>query len=148
MPARARAWREASTGPRPMISGDRALTPVDTTRASGVRPSSAALVSLITTSAAAPSLSGQQLPAVTVPCSRNTGFRVDTFSSVTPGRGPSSVLTTVPSGVVMGVISRAKKPSAMAFSARFWLVTPHSSWRSREMPRRPATFSAVWPIAR
>ena len=94
MPARASAWREASTGPRPMISGDRALTPVETTRARGVRPSSAALVSLMTTRAAAPSLSGQQLPAVIVPCSRNTGFRVDTFSSVTPGRGPSSVLTT------------------------------------------------------
>jgi len=37
------------------------------------------------------------------------------------------VETTVPSGVVIGVISRAKKPSAMAFSARFWLLTPHSS---------------------
>ena len=64
MPARASAWRDASTGPRPMISGDSPETPVDTTRASGVSPSSLALVSLMTTTAAAPSLSGQQLPAV------------------------------------------------------------------------------------
>jgi hypothetical protein len=66
---------------------------------------------------------------------------------VTPGRGPSSVLTTVPSGVVTGVISFAQKPSAIAFSARFWLRTPNSSSSSRVRPRSLATFSAVWPIA-
>jgi hypothetical protein len=57
------------------------------------------------------------------------------------------VLTTVPSGSVTGVISRAKKPSAMAFSARFWLSTAHWSCSSRLTPRSVATFSAVWPIA-
>ena len=100
------------------------------------------------TTAAAPSLRGQQLPAVTVPSARKTGWSVDTFSSVTPARGPSSVLTTVPSGKLIGAISRSKKPSAMACSALFWLCTPHSSWRSRETPRSVATFSAVWPIDR
>ena len=65
MPARLSACFDASTGPRPMISGDRPLTPVETIRASGVMPSSRALVSLMMTTAAAPSLSGQQLPAVT-----------------------------------------------------------------------------------
>src|SRR6204780_5571777 len=94
-PARAGAWREAGTGPRPIISGDSAVPPDDPTRASGVRPSWAALTSLITTTAAAPSLSGQQFPAVTVPSGRNTGFRLATFSRVVPGRGPSSALTTV-----------------------------------------------------
>ena len=131
-----------------MISGERPDTPVATTRASGVSPSSFALRSLMTTTAAAPSLSGQQLPAVMVPFSRKTGLRACTPSSVTPGRGPSSLLTTVPSARVTGAISRSKKPSAMAFSARFWLVTPHSSCRSREMPRSVATFSAVCPIER
>ena len=48
-------------------------------------------------------------------------------SSVVPARGPSSVLTTVPSGVVTGVISRSQKPSAMAFSARFCERTANSS---------------------
>src|SRR5213595_3917746 len=61
IPARSSARREASTGPRPMISGERPETPVETIRASGVRPSSAALVSDMITTAAAPSLSGQQL---------------------------------------------------------------------------------------
>src|SRR5512135_3559260 len=97
IPARLSAWREASTGPRPMISGESPVTPVATILASGVMPSWAAFTSLITITAAAPSLSGQQLPAVTVPSGRNTGFRVATLSSVVPGRGPSSPLTTVPS---------------------------------------------------
>src|SRR3954447_17332770 len=102
MPARASARRDASIGPSPMISGERAETPVATTRASGVRPSWAALVSLMTTTAAAPSLSGQQLPAVTVPSGRNTGFRALTPSRVTPGRGTSSAVTTRPSGLGAG----------------------------------------------
>jgi hypothetical protein len=105
-------------------------------------------VSDITTTAAAPSLSGQQLPAVTTPSGRNTGLSSLTASRVTPARGPSSRLTSVPSGVVTGVISRAQKPSLTAFSARFWLRTPNSSSSWRDRPRRRATFSAVWPIAR
>ena len=48
---------------------------METIRASGVRPSSRALVSDMMTSAAAPSLSGQQLPAVTRPSGRKTGLR-------------------------------------------------------------------------
>jgi len=143
IPALANARRLASTGPSPMISGLRALTPVATIRASGVRPSSAACRSLMITTAAAPSLSGQQLPAVTAPLGRNTGLSADTASSVVPGRGPSSVLTTVPSGSVTGAISASKMRFAMAFSARFWERTPNSSCSAREIPRRVATFSAV-----
>jgi hypothetical protein len=90
-----------------MISGDSADTPVDTIRAGGWMPRSRALRSLITTTAAALSLSGQQLPAVTVPSGRNTGLSPATASSVTPGRGPSSRSTTVPSGRATGVISDA-----------------------------------------
>src|SRR5881227_1239106 len=70
LPARARAFLLASIGPRPMISGLRPDTAVDTMRASGVRPSSLAFVSLMMMTAAAPSLSGQALPAVTVPSGR------------------------------------------------------------------------------
>jgi len=46
-------------------------------------------------SAAAPSLSGQALPAVTVPPSLNTGGSAASFSIVVPGRGPSSRVTIV-----------------------------------------------------
>ena len=109
--------------------------------------SSAALVSLITITAAAPSFSGQQLPAVTVPSGRNTGCSAATFSSVVPGRGPSSADTTVPSGSVAGVMSRCQNPSASAFSAWFCDRTPNSSCRCLVMPRNCATFSAVSPMA-
>ena len=63
-----------------MISGDSPDTPVDTMRANGVRPSSLALVSLMMMTTAAPSFSGQALPAVMVPLGRNTGFSWLIFS--------------------------------------------------------------------
>ncbi len=66
---------------------------------------------------------------------------------VTPGRGLSSVDTTVPSGRVTGVISFAQKPSAMAFSARFCERTANSSISRRETSLYSARFSAVWPMA-
>jgi hypothetical protein len=66
------------------------------------------LVSDITSTAAAPSLSGQELPAVTLPPSLNAGSSCESFSSVELARGPSSFATTVPSGRVTGTISRSK----------------------------------------
>ena len=57
-------------------------------------------VSLMMTTAAAPSLSGQQLPAVTVPSGRNTGLQPATPSSVVPAAGRRPCDTTVPSGSV------------------------------------------------
>ncbi len=96
----------ASIGPSPIISDDSPDTPVDTIRASAVRPSSLALVSDMITSAAAPSLSGHALPAVTLPSGRKIGLSWLTASYVVPGRGPSSLATTVLSGSVTGVISR------------------------------------------
>ena len=68
-----------------MISGERAESPVDTIRASGVIPSCFALSSDVMTKAAAPSFSGQALPAVTVPSARKTGWSPASFSSVVPG---------------------------------------------------------------
>ena len=57
----------AGIGPRPMISGRIAATVEAMIRARGLRPSFSAFSSLITSTAAAPSFSGQALPAVTVP---------------------------------------------------------------------------------
>ena len=118
IPARASACRDASTGPMPMISGESAVSPVETIRASGVSPSSFARVSLMTTSAAAPSFMGHALPAVTVPSGRNTGLSWETASSVVPARGLSSCVTSVPSGSVRGAISRSQNPESRACSAR------------------------------
>ena len=57
-----------------MISGFSPDTPDEMMRASGVRPSAFAFSALITMTAAAPSLSGQALPAVMVPSGRKTGL--------------------------------------------------------------------------
>ena len=57
----------AGTGPVPITHGSTPTTAVATTRTSGFKPSSFAFSSDMTSSAAAPSLSGELLPAVTVP---------------------------------------------------------------------------------
>ena len=77
-------------------------------RARGLSPSSSAFVSDMTSTAAAPSFSGHELPAVTLPSSLNAGSSWDSFSSVELARGPSSFETTVPSWSVTGTISRSK----------------------------------------
>ena len=110
-------------------------------------PSSRARLSLMTTTAAAPSLSGHALPAVTVPPSRNTGFSCESPSRVVFGRGPSSLVTTVPSGVVTGMISRSKKPFSWDSTARVWESRANSSISWRDTFLYSATFSAVWPMA-
>ena len=112
-------------------------------RASGLIPRSAAKLALVTTTAAPPSFSGQALPAVIRPSSRKTGFRPASFSTVVPGRGPSSRSTTVPSASVTGVISASKKPSSWRATASCWERAANSSISSRVIPSRSATFSAV-----
>ena len=123
------------------------MTPDATIRASGVRPSAFAFVSLITITAAAPSFSGQALPAVIEPSGRNTGLSCARPSAVVPARGPSSFDTTVPSGSVSGVISSSKKPFSTLATARCWLSAANSSISWRVTPSNCTTFSAVWPIA-
>ena len=70
MPACSSTPWTAGIGPRPMISGRIAATDEATIRARGLSPSARAFSSDITSTAAAPSLSGQALPAVTVPSGR------------------------------------------------------------------------------
>ena len=147
IPARARAFRQASTGPSPMISGSSAVTAVDTIRARGVIPSSRARMSLITTIAAAPSFSGQELPAVTDPPYRKTGVSARRASSDVSGRGPSSIETIRPPGRVTGVMSCSKKPPVIAVAALRCDSNANWSCSARETPSIPATFSAVCPIA-
>ena len=129
-----------------MISGRIAATVEAMMRARGLSPSALAFSSLMTSTAAAPSFSGHALPAVTVPSGLNAGLSAASFSIVVPGRGPSSLVTSVPSGVVTGTISLSKCPDACASTARFWDTTAHSSCCSRVTLQRSATFSAVSPI--
>ena len=82
-----------------------------------------------------------------VPPSRKTGCRLASFSSVVPARGPSSLVTTVPSASVTGMISRSKKPFSWDSTARCWDRRANSSISSRLTFSYSATFSAVWPMA-
>ena len=111
-------------------------------RAFGSRPSAFAFSSDMTSTAAAPSLSGHALPAVTVPFSGSkAGLSSASFSIVVPGRGPSSRVTSP-----TATISASKWPLSRAATARFCEVTAHSSCASRLTWQRLATFSAVRPI--
>ena len=88
------------------------------TQASGCRPLAAARRSLITSTAAAPSLSFEALPAVTVPSRANAGRRPARASRLVSGRGDSSPLNST-AGPLRGAtgtatISRPKRSSRSA----------------------------------
>jgi hypothetical protein len=100
----------------------------------------------MTSTAAAPSLSGQELPAVTLPSGRKAGGNSASFSRVVLGRGPSSASISRPSGISIGVISLSKNPFFCASTARSWERLANSSILSRVIPCLSATFSAVFPI--
>ena len=72
--------------------------------------------------ALAPSTMPEEFPAVTVPPSLKTGRRRASDSAVVPERGCSSRSTTIGSplrwGTDTGAISSAKRPAAIAASAR------------------------------
>ena len=146
IPARFSTLKIAPMGATPMISGSRPLVAAAITRARGLTPSSFAFSSLISSTAAAPSFRGHELPAVTRPSSRKAGLSSASFSTVVPGRGPSSLSTVPWSGVSTGRISRSKKPESRASTARSWERLAYSSIDSRVTLKRSATFSAVSPI--
>ena len=107
-------------------------------------PSSRARCTEVITTAAAPSASKQEFPAVTVPPSANTGGNRASTAAVNPGRGPSSADTvpppvpTAPSGPGTpgsGTISASNNPAAADARARRWLRNASSSCRSRLMPK-------------
>ena len=96
--------------------------------------------------AAAPSFSGHELPAVTFPSSRKAGFSSASFSSVELARGPSSRATSVPSGSLTGTISRSKNPLSCEATASSCERCAYLSMSARLTSHLSATFSAVRPI--
>ena len=97
MPARARAWLTASTGAIPKSCGTSAKVPRPAMRASGSTPIASRAASEPSSTAEAPSLSGEALAGVMVPSVRNDGLRPASFSAVEPGRMPSSLVRSTPS---------------------------------------------------
>ena len=79
----------------PITRGGTPATPIERMRAIGSRPWALAKSGEATSSAAAPSFSGLELPAVTVPPSWKTGGSFASRSIEVSRRGPSSASTTV-----------------------------------------------------
>jgi hypothetical protein len=75
---------------------------------------------------AAPSLSGEELPPVTVPPERKAGFLAARSSAVRPALIPSS-LVTGPDGASMGTISASNRPASAAAAPRWWLASANAS---------------------
>src|SRR6185437_11709405 len=136
-----------------MISGGTPATAKARKNARGLAPRALALSAEVRMSAAAPSLSGDEFPAVTVPVGSKAGLSAASFSSEVSARGPSSRSTvmsrqTSPSKrrVLTGRTSAAKSPRVQAATALPWLASAKASCCSRVTPNLRATFSAVFPI--
>ena len=92
-----------------------------------------AFSSLMMSTAEAPSVICDELPAVTLPSGLNAGFSLASVSAVVSGRMPSSAVTissvsmslpvSLSSGLAWtGMISLSKRPSSVAWAARCWLL--------------------------
>jgi hypothetical protein len=73
-----------------MMAGSTPAVAQEAMRASGVRPRLSASAAVMSTTAAAPSLMPDALPAVTVPSFEKAGRSFDTASIVVPARMYSS----------------------------------------------------------
>src|SRR5438045_9424682 len=106
----------------PMMRGGTAADANPRMRARGVKPCFFTARSDARTIAAAPSLTPEALPAVTVPGLRTIGLSFAKPSIVVSGRGCSSLSTVtgpaLPPGDETGVIYSAKYPEAIADHAR------------------------------
>ena len=97
-----------------------------------------------------------ELPAVIRPFSwRKAGLRLASTSTEESGRMPSSVAISSSvsarssSLMATGMSSRSKRPSAVAWAARWWERTANSSRSSRVMSHCSAISSAPspWPTS-
>ena len=120
-PARCKALREAGTGPIPIVAGSSPLVPNAAMRARGFSPSAAAFLAVITTTAAAPSLIPDALPAVTEPALSNAGRNPASASAVVFLLMNSSVLKIIGSplrwGIETDTISSLNLPASCAADA-------------------------------
>ena len=130
-PVLANKFVTAIRGASNSIPGSFAACEYPVIRATGPLEQFAAKASFETTTAAAPSLIDDALPAVTVIPGGNTVRRAERPSRVVSARGPSSVTNVVtlprPPFTLTGVISSENNPSADAFEARRWLRSENSS---------------------
>ena len=144
----------------PISFGSTPATAEATKRASGARPRRASPAAEARRTAAAPSFSPEELPAVTVPPVfspdfppdlRNAGASAARSAAVVDGRGCSSTSTRrgaplpLRPAISTATSSAANRPAACAAAQRCWLRSAKASWASRVTPYRSATSSAVSP---
>ena len=112
-------------------------------------PSAVASSAFMSTTADAPSVRGDELPAVTEPCLRSkAGRSLASLSSEESVRTPSSRSMTFSysGGTYTGVISAVSRPSCVPAAASSCERRAHASWSSREIPFSFAMRSADSPI--
>ncbi|OQC05492.1 MAG: hypothetical protein BWX79_02280 [Alphaproteobacteria bacterium ADurb.Bin100] len=122
----------------PIVAGSRPLVPKAAMRAKGFRPRAAAFFALITTTAAAPSLMPDALPAVTDPALSKAGRRPASASAFVFLLMNSSALNRMGSPFFWAIdtvtISSLNLPAACAAAALVWLARARASCISRVMP--------------
>lgn len=145
-PARSRALRIARIGARPVSTGSTPTLAQERIVARGVRPCSAASAASATRTAAAPSFTPLELPAVMEKPSISgwSAFRAASLAMLVSRRGCSSTSKTEadPSRptTLTGMISPANRPSSTARTARSCERSAQASISSREMPSSRAVF--------
>ena len=148
-PAFSKAARDAGIGPVPIIAGSTPRVAQETIRAIGTTPRASAADARIKTSAAAPSLIPDALPAVTVPSLAKAGRSFASVSTEVPCFGCSSsdtITSPLRPLIVTGTISSVKRPAFCAASALFCEAAANWSCSSRLSCHFSATFSAVLPM--
>ncbi len=137
-PARRSALGIANAGAMPIICGSSAWVADATTRASGVTPSRCAASALASTTALAPSESGDELPAV-IWVVLGWAARPASPSAVVSSRIASSC-SNVQAGclrvpaISTGQISSASRPLSRAAAACWWERSANASISSRVSP--------------
>ena len=148
--ARARSgWRPP--GPRPITRGGTPTEALAADRRQRRARRLGAASALITTSAAAPSLIPEEVPAVTVPSLVERRAQAASRSAVVSGRGCSSRVHD--HGLAPPLrhadrprSRRRRSPASIAAAARRWLRRAKASCSARLISSSAATFSAVTPM--
>ena len=131
-----------------MITGSTPTVVWSTIRARGLRPNSSAFSRVISSTAAAPSEIWLELPAVTLPSSLNAGLSSESVSRLVSGRMPWSVTTVSSVPFILtfiGIVSRSKRPSSVAWCASWCERSPSSSSSERGISHLSAIISAEMP---
>ena len=150
-PAFFRAFSVEGIGPMPMISGWTPANANETMRIFGFRPSSFTAPPPASSDIVAPSVRGEEVPAVTRPCGRNGVLRLARSSIVVSGRRPSSSVARPqpPSASLIATVTRSgwNLPASYAACALCWLSMPKRSERSLvSCGKRSKMRSAVTPM--